>query len=367
MPETADRTREHAEATTQSPTDLSRTAGEPRRRGADGGRARGEAHRGQGREPLLRRLPRRRGRRHDDRAEQGHGADRLLGLRQDDLPALAQPDARADPRGPGRGRGHARRPGHLRARTSTRSRCGGWSGWSSSAEPVPDDVDLRERRRRPQPQPQRASRRREKDEVVERSLRGAHLWDEVKDRLDKPGSGLSGGQQQRLCIARAIAVEPEVLLMDEPCSALDPVATLAIEDLIEELKSSYTIVIVTHNMQQAARASDITAFFNLEEPASRAGWSRSARPTKIFTNADRRRRPRTTSAGGSADARGTRFEYQEELDALEAQRARRARPGRRRARPDAGGGRAPGHRAGAAGDRRRRSRSTAATSRCTRR
>jgi len=104
-----------------------------------------------------------------------------------------------------------------------------------------------------------------KDEVVERSLRGAHLWDEVKDRLGKPGSGLSGGQQQRLCIARAIAVEPEVLLMDEPCSALDPVATLAIEDLIGELKSKYTIAIVTHNMQQAARASDNTAFFNLEE------------------------------------------------------------------------------------------------------
>jgi phosphate transport system ATP-binding protein len=105
----------------------------------------------------------------------------------------------------------------------------------------------------------------EKDEVVERSLRGAHLWNEVKDRLDRPGAGLSGGQQQRLCIARAIAVEPEVLLMDEPCSALDPVATLAIEDLIGELKARYTIVIVTHNMQQAARASDITAFFNLEE------------------------------------------------------------------------------------------------------
>jgi phosphate transport system ATP-binding protein len=104
----------------------------------------------------------------------------------------------------------------------------------------------------------------EKDDVVERSLRSAHLWEEVKDRLDRPGSGLSGGQQQRLCIARAIAVEPEVLLMDEPCSALDPVATLAIEDLIEDLKARYTIVIVTHNMQQAARASDVTAFFNLE-------------------------------------------------------------------------------------------------------
>jgi phosphate transport system ATP-binding protein len=101
------------------------------------------------------------------------------------------------------------------------------------------------------------------DEAAEASLRGANLWDEVKDRLKKPGAGLSGGQQQRLCIARAIAVRPQVLLMDEPCSALDPISTLAIEDLIEELKSEYTIVIVTHNMQQAARVSDRTAFFNL--------------------------------------------------------------------------------------------------------
>ena len=101
------------------------------------------------------------------------------------------------------------------------------------------------------------------DEVVEKSLKGANLWTEVKDRLNKPGAGLSGGQQQRLCIARAIAVEPQVLLMDEPCSALDPISTLAIEDLIGELKSKYTIVIVTHNMQQAARVSDRTAFFNL--------------------------------------------------------------------------------------------------------
>ena len=99
------------------------------------------------------------------------------------------------------------------------------------------------------------------DELVEKSLKGANLWNEVKDRLDRPGNGLSGGQQQRLCIARAIAVEPEVILMDEPCSALDPISTLAIEDLIEELKQDYTIVIVTHNMQQAARVSDRTAFF----------------------------------------------------------------------------------------------------------
>jgi phosphate transport system ATP-binding protein len=101
------------------------------------------------------------------------------------------------------------------------------------------------------------------DDVVEKSLQGANLWSEVKDRLNRPGAGLSGGQQQRLCIARAIAVEPQVLLMDEPCSALDPISTLAIEDLIGELKSRFTIVIVTHNMQQAARVSDRTAFFNL--------------------------------------------------------------------------------------------------------
>jgi phosphate transport system ATP-binding protein len=101
------------------------------------------------------------------------------------------------------------------------------------------------------------------EDVVEQSLRSANLWNEVKDRLNRPGSGLSGGQQQRLCIARAIAVKPQVLLMDEPCSALDPISTLAIEDLIAELKSDYTIVIVTHNMQQAARVSDRTAFFNL--------------------------------------------------------------------------------------------------------
>ncbi|MDN4475479.1 phosphate ABC transporter ATP-binding protein PstB [Demequina sp. SYSU T00192] len=101
------------------------------------------------------------------------------------------------------------------------------------------------------------------DDLVESSLRGANLWEEVKDRLDKPGSSLSGGQQQRLCIARAIAIKPDVLLMDEPCSALDPISTLAIEDLIQELKNDYTIVIVTHNMQQAARVSDRTAFFNI--------------------------------------------------------------------------------------------------------
>ena len=103
----------------------------------------------------------------------------------------------------------------------------------------------------------------ELDEIVETSLRKAALWEEVKDRLDQPGTGLSGGQQQRLCIARAIAVNPEVVLMDEPCSALDPIATARIEELIEELRTNYTIVIVTHSMQQAARVSQRTAFFHL--------------------------------------------------------------------------------------------------------
>jgi phosphate transport system ATP-binding protein len=123
----------------------------------------------------------------------------------------------------------------------------------------------------------------EKDDVVERSLRSAHLWEEVKDRLDQKGSALSGGQQQRLCIARAIAVKPEVLLMDEPCSALDPVATLAVEDLIGELKNRYTIVIVTHNMQQAARVSDVTAFLNLEASGKPGRLVEMDATDKIFT------------------------------------------------------------------------------------
>ncbi len=121
-------------------------------------------------------------------------------------------------------------------------------------------------------------------EAVEKSLRGANLWTEVKDRLDKPGAGLSGGQQQRLCIARAIAVEPQVLLMDEPCSALDPISTLAIEDLIDEIKKNYTIVIVTHNMQQAARVSDRTAFFNLAATGKPGRLIEIGDTTQIFSN-----------------------------------------------------------------------------------
>ncbi|MCO5968832.1 MULTISPECIES: phosphate ABC transporter ATP-binding protein PstB [Actinoallomurus] len=122
------------------------------------------------------------------------------------------------------------------------------------------------------------------DEIVEKSLRGANLWNEVKDRLGRPGAGLSGGQQQRLCIARAIAVEPQVLLMDEPCSALDPISTLAVEDLIAGLKDQYTIVIVTHNMQQAARVSDRTAFFNLAGPGKPGRMVEIDDTNKIFTN-----------------------------------------------------------------------------------
>ena len=122
------------------------------------------------------------------------------------------------------------------------------------------------------------------DVAVERSLQGANLWNEVKDRLGKPGASLSGGQQQRLCIARAIAVEPQVLLMDEPCSALDPISTLAIEDLMSELKDRFTIVIVTHNMQQAARVSDRTGFFTIEGSGQPGRLVEIDDTQKIFTN-----------------------------------------------------------------------------------
>jgi phosphate transport system ATP-binding protein len=122
------------------------------------------------------------------------------------------------------------------------------------------------------------------DALVEKSLKGANLWNEVKDRLGLPGQGLSGGQQQRLCIARAIAVSPDVLLMDEPCSALDPISTLAIEDLIEELKQEYTIVIVTHNMQQATRVSDKTAFFNIAGTGKPGKLIEYDATNTIFTN-----------------------------------------------------------------------------------
>jgi phosphate transport system ATP-binding protein len=136
------------------------------------------------------------------------------------------------------------------------------------------------------------------DGLVERSLGGANLWNEVKDRLDRPGSSLSGGQQQRLCIARAIAVAPQVLLMDEPCSALDPISTYAIEELIEELKRDYTIVIVTHNMQQASRVSDRTAFFNI------AG---TGKPGKLIEYGDTRSIFTTPSVQATEDYVSGRF------------------------------------------------------------
>jgi len=126
----------------------------------------------------------------------------------------------------------------------------------------------------------------DKDDLAEHALRGANLWEEVKNRMNLPGSGLSGGQQQRLCIARAIAMEPEVLLMDEPCSALDPISTLAIEDLMNELKEKYTIVIVTHNMQQAARVSDVTAFFNIAGTGAPGRLIESGPTDKIFSAPD---------------------------------------------------------------------------------
>ncbi len=126
--------------------------------------------------------------------------------------------------------------------------------------------------------------KRDAEDLVEKSLRGANLWNEVKDRLDKPGSSLSGGQQQRLCIARAIAVSPDVLLMDEPCSALDPISTLAIEELMLDLKSDYNIVIVTHNMQQAARVSDRTGFFNIEGTGKPGKLIEMDATEKIFSN-----------------------------------------------------------------------------------
>jgi len=124
--------------------------------------------------------------------------------------------------------------------------------------------------------------RAERARIVERSLMRAALWDEVKDRLNRPGISLSGGQQQRLCVARALAVEPEVLLMDEPCSALDPISTARIEELLLELKENYTIVIVTHNMQQAARTSDLTAFLNA------GNLIEFGETRQIFTNPSRR-------------------------------------------------------------------------------
>ena len=184
----------------------------------------------------------------------------------------------------------------------------------------------------------------ELDDACEQALQAANLWIEVRDRLNEPGIGLSGGQQQRLCIARAIAVEPQVILMDEPCSALDPISTLAIEDLIAQLKDNYTVVIVTHNMQQAARVSDVTAFFTVFGPGE-PGRLVEIDATGQDLHATRpRSAPRTTSPAASARRGGRRrsFRQPSAAMALAATRGRRRdrrtpRRGRRHAAPPTGG------------------------------
>ena len=169
------------------------------------------------------------------------------------------------------------------------------------------------------------------DEIVEQALRRGALWDEVKDRLKSNAFGMSGGQQQRLCIARCLAIEPDVILMDEPCSALDPISTGRIEDLMIELRENYSIVIVTHNMQQAARVSDMTAFFTVEvdarTTAASAGWSSTTTPRRSSRPRPTRARRRTSPAR-SADGPqlGNRLHFQEEMQQLEEQALERARP-----------------------------------------
>ena len=234
------------------------------------------------RQHLLRRLPRRRGRVADRRAPYGDRVHRPVRLRQVDRAADPEPDARGDPRRPRQGQRRAgrHRPVRGRCRSGRRPPRGGHG--VPATEPVPVDVDLRQRRLRPAAE--RGQEQERLADAVERSLVAANLWNEVKDRLGRAGIGLSGGQQQRLCIARAIAVEPQVLLMDEPCSALDPISTLAIEDLIGELKEQYTVVIVTHNMQQAARVSDQTAFFNLAAQGKPGRLIEIGSTEKIFSN-----------------------------------------------------------------------------------
>ncbi len=207
-------------------------------------------------------------------------------------------------------------------------------------EPVPE-VDLRQRRLgAAQPRPASHGL----DERVEKALRGAALWDEVKDRLKDSALGLSGGQQQRLCIARAIAIEPDVLLLDEPASALDPIATASIEDLMHSLKGRFTIVIVTHNMQQAARVADQTAFFSLDSSdAEPVGTLVEFDDTEtIFSQPGATRAPATTSPAASAEPRARRSAAQDRVagDLLEQRLA---------ALPAEGGAGAVGGAAGGAG------------------
>ena len=169
------------------------------------------------------------------------------------------------PSAPAGRRGAARRRGHLRPATQAHRRPARDRHGLPEAEPVPGDVDLRQRGRRPASSPAPDGHGARRTSSSSRAWRKAGLWNEVKDRLDSPGGGLSGGQQQRLCIARSLAIKPRVLLMDEPCSALDPTSTRRIEETMQELAREVTIVIVTHNMQQAARVSDQCAFFLAEQ------------------------------------------------------------------------------------------------------
>ena len=235
--------------------------------------------------------------------EHGDGVHRAVRVRQEHVHPLLQPHERPHPGREGLRNGALPRRGPLRAATSTRSRSGGASAWSSRS---------RTRSRSRSTTTSRSARassgmKGRLDELVEQSLRQAALWDEVKDRLKDGALGLSGGQQQRLCIARALAVEPDVILMDEPASALDPIATTRIEDLMHELKREYTIVIVTHNMQQAARVADMTAFFSVARRRRRRGPARDPRRVRRRRRRSSRRRPtsarRTTSRGDSDESR----------------------------------------------------------------